>query len=43
MRCGASGEPKTGVSAVFQPYRHFIRAKSRSQWPINFGQARKKD
>lgn len=42
MRCGASGEPKTGVCAVFQPYHHFIRVKSCSQWPFNFGQAREK-
>jgi hypothetical protein len=40
MRCGASGEPKTSVSTVFQLYRHFIRVKLRPQRPNNFGQAR---
>jgi hypothetical protein len=39
MRCGASGEPKTSVLAVFRSYRHFIRVKSASQRPKNFGQA----
>jgi hypothetical protein len=42
MRCGASGEPKTGQSTVFQPYRHFIRVKSCPQPSNNFVQARKK-
>jgi hypothetical protein len=42
VRCGASGEPKTGFCSVFHSYRHFIRVKSHSQWPNNFGQAREK-
>jgi len=42
MRCGASGEPKTGFWSVFQSYRYVNRGFSVDQRPNNFGQAHEK-
>ena len=42
MRCGASGEPKTGFWSVYRSYCYVTRGKSIPQQPNNFGQAREK-